>query len=247
MKLGEFETNEVYNVDCYEAIKKLPDKSVDLVIIDPPYDIPHTTGGGMLQEKRIRNMFDSLVEDNITDSFDFSILQELDRVMKKRNIYIWCNKLLIPKLFDYYRNSLFDIICWHKTNAMPLCGSKYLSDTEYCLYFHEPLKLNTTYDSAKTHYELPINIGDKSKFWHPTCKPVSILQNLIINSSNEGDVVLDTFLGSGTTAVAAQNLGRQAASGGTCFHNMCVPCTKQNRSILFTRTITRCQRKYAQA
>lgn len=42
MQLGEFETNNIYNVDCYEAIKKLPDKSVDLVIIDPPYDIPHT-------------------------------------------------------------------------------------------------------------------------------------------------------------------------------------------------------------
>lgn len=77
------------------------------------------------------------------------------------------------------------------------------------MYFHEPLKLNTTYDTAKTHYELPINIGDKSKFWHPICKPVAILQNLIINSSNEGDVVLDTFLGSGTTAVAAKNQGRQ--------------------------------------
>lgn len=209
MKLGEFETNNIYNVDCYEAIKKLPDKSVDLVIIDPPYDIPYTTGGSMLEKNGMRNMFDSLVEDNLTDSFDFSILQELDRVMKKRNIYIWCNKLLVPKLFDYYRNSLFDIICWHKTNAMPLCGSKYLSDTEYCLYFHEPLKLNTTYDTAKTHYELPKNIGDKRKFWHPTCKPVAILQNLIINSSNEGDVVLDTFLGSGTTAVAAKNQGRQ--------------------------------------
>ena len=51
MKLGEFETNNIYNVDCYEAIKKLPDKSVDLVIIDPPYYIPYTTGGSMLEKK----------------------------------------------------------------------------------------------------------------------------------------------------------------------------------------------------
>ena len=203
-----FELNNVYCENAYEAVKSIPDNSIDLVIIDPPYDIPHTTGGGMLVEKGIRGMFDDLVENDITSSFDFSILAELDRVMKKRNIYIWCNKLLIPKLFEYYKGSLFDIICWHKTNAMPLCGSKYLSDTEYCLYFHDTLKLNTTYDTAKTHYEQPINLVDKQKFYHPTCKPVNILENLITNSSNPGDTVLDCFAGSGSTLVAAKNLGR---------------------------------------
>lgn len=119
--LGDYEVNNVYLADCYEAIKKIPDKSVDLVIIDPPYEIPHTTGGGMLVEKGIRPMFDSIEENHLASSFDFSILDELDRVMKKRNIYIWCNKLLIPKLFEYYKGSLFDLILWHKTNAMPLC------------------------------------------------------------------------------------------------------------------------------
>lgn len=82
------ELNNIYNVDPYEAVKDIPDKSIDLVIIDPPYDIPHTTGGGMLKQKRIRNMFDNLVENDITNAFDFEILKELDRIMKRRNIYI---------------------------------------------------------------------------------------------------------------------------------------------------------------
>lgn len=209
MKLGNYELNNIYLADCYEAIKCIPDKSVDLVIIDPPYEIPHTTGGGMLEDKGIRPMFDSLEENNLAASFDFSILGELERVMKKRNIYIWCNKLLIPKLFEHYKGSMFDLITWHKTNAMPLCGSKYLTDTEYCLYFHDTLKLNTTYDTAKTHYELPINLADKQRYHHATIKPLQILQNLIINSSNEGDVVLDCFAGSGSTLVGAKNLNRK--------------------------------------
>lgn len=208
MKLGEYELNNIYCADCYEAIKKIPDKSVDLVIIDPPYDIKHTSGGGMLLQKGIKNMFDSIVENNLCSSFDFSILEQLDRVMKKRNIYIWCNKMLIPKLFEYYKDSLFDIITWHKTNAMPLCGSKYLTDTEYCLYFHDTLKLNTSYETAKTHYEIPINIKDKKHYLHTTIKPIHILQNLIINSSNENDIVLDCFCGSGSTCVAAKNMQR---------------------------------------
>ena len=52
MKLGEFETNEVYNVDCYEAIKKLPDKSVDLIYTDIPYDVEGNGGGGCFGEKK---------------------------------------------------------------------------------------------------------------------------------------------------------------------------------------------------
>lgn len=71
-----YELNNIYNTDSYKAIKDIPDKSIDLVIIDPPYDIQHTTGGGMLEEKGIRNMFDNLVENNITNAFDFDTAYE---------------------------------------------------------------------------------------------------------------------------------------------------------------------------
>lgn len=91
---------------------------------------------------------------------------------------------------------------------MPLCGSKYLTDCEYCLYFHETLKLNTTYETAKTVYDLPINIVDKNYYEHPTIKPLEPIKNFIVNSSKEGDLIFDPFLGSGTTAVAAKELKR---------------------------------------
>ena len=119
---------------------------------------------------------------------------------------------MIPKLIEYFvlkNECLMDIISWHKINAMPLCGGTYMPDTEYCLYFKKNRKLNTTYDTAKTHYELPINIEDKKKYNHPTIKPLNIIKNFINNSSNENDIVLDCFCGSGTTCVAAKETGRR--------------------------------------
>lgn len=164
-----------------------------------------------MKEKRIRDMFSDLVENDLCIGIDEQILNEFMRVMKKPNIYIWCNKVLIPKLINFFviKNGLtFEIISWHKTNALPFCGSKYLTDTEYCLYFKAyGLHLNTTYETAKTHYELPINLADKKRFEHTTIKPLLIIENLVKNSSSDGDVILDTFAGSGTTGVAVKNIG----------------------------------------
>lgn len=206
-----YELNHIYCADCYEAIKDIPDRSVDLVLIDPPYQIESLAGGGMLEEKRIKNLMSEIGDNELDIGIRDELLPELIRICKLPNIYIWCNKSMIPKLIDYFvarQGCAFEIISWHKTNAMPLCGGKYLTDTEYCLYFKKGVKLNTTYNTAKTHYELPININDKSKFAHPNCKPVTILQNLILNSTNKGDTVFDGFCGSGSVSVACKNLGR---------------------------------------
>ena len=60
------------------------------------------------------------------------------------------------------------------------------------------------YDAAKTVYYQPINLKDKNLYEHPTIKPLNIIENLIENSSKEGEVILDPFMGSGTTGVAAR-------------------------------------------
>lgn len=97
-----------------------------------------------------------------------------------------------------------DILVWNKTNAMPLFNNKYMTDKEYCLYFRKGGYCNPQcYEDAKTVFYLPINSKDKKKWIHPTIKPLSIIRTLIRNSSKEGDLVLDCFLGSGTTAVAS--------------------------------------------
>lgn len=103
-----------------------------------------------------------------------------------------------------------EILIWNKTNPVPTINNSYLNDKEYCLMFrNKGTVLNGTVESKRTVWTTKCNVEDKKKYNHPTIKPLSIIKNLIINSSNKGDIVLDCFSGSGTTCVAAKELDRQ--------------------------------------
>lgn len=205
----EITENNIYLGDAYELIKKIPDKSVDLIVTDPPYQIEGLTGGGMLKEKRIQNLMTELGDNNLDIGIDESILDEFMRILKKPNIYIWMNLKQLYSYLQYFvgkHNCNWNLIIWQKSNAMPLCGGKYLNDCEYCAYFYKGVKLNTNYETAKTVYVKSININDKKDYGHPTIKPIDIIKNLITNSSG-GGLIFDPFVGSGTTCVAAKELG----------------------------------------
>lgn len=204
---------DLYNGDCLEILKTIKDKSVDLIVTDPPYQIDNTKAGGKSDFARsFQKVNDQLEHHNLTNGFNKNILDEFVRVVKNINIYIWCNKKQIPMYIDYFVNkhkSSFDIIIWNKKNAVPTFNNKYLTDKEYCLYFRKGGYCNPKkYEKAKTVYYQPINAKDKKLFNHPTIKPFNIIKTIIENSSREGDVVLDPFMGSGTTGAACAELGR---------------------------------------
>lgn len=163
--------------------------------------------------KSIRGMNTEIEERKLTNGIDSNIFQDLIRIQKNINIYIWCNGKQIPEYLDFFVNQnhcKFDILIWNKTNATPLYSNKYMNDKEYCLYFRKNGYCNPkNYNDAKTVWYMPINISDKKKYMHPTIKPLKIIRTLIKNSSNEGDIVLDCFSGSGTTCVAAKELNRK--------------------------------------
>ena len=205
------EVNKLYLGDCYELIKNTPDKSIDLVIIDPPYEI--ASGGAMtgIFKDRDKRHFNSIEDNNLTKGFDIKILDELVRVMKNVNIYIWCNKNQVRKILNYFDdgNRLFEIIIWNRTNPTPFVNNNWLNDKEYCIYFRDKrVALKGGYETKKTVLTQSANIGDKQNYNHPTIKPLQFIKNFIINSSNENDIVLDCFAGSGTTLVASKELGR---------------------------------------
>lgn len=204
----------MFQGDCLEELKKLPDSCVDLIATDPPYDVA-TTGGGMINKvKRLSKSLKELDDAKISSGYSIEEYgEEFLRVLKEPNLYFWCNKVQIPDYIRFYvekHKCKFDILCWHKTNALPTYSNKYLSDTEYLLYFRKGKGkcFPQSYDDAKTFYIAPINNRDKKLYGHPTIKPLDITQRIIRNSSREFQTVLDPFMGSGTTGVACKSLNR---------------------------------------
>jgi DNA modification methylase len=207
--VGEEMQVNLYNGDCLNWLKKMSDKSVDLVVTDPPYEI-ETSGAGIYKQED-KQYVKELV--GMKDGFSEEILDELCRVMKKINIYLFCSQKQIIPLLDYFvkkKGCNWNLLSWHKSNPIPACGNKYLTDTEFILFFREKgVKVYGSFDTKKTYYVTPLNQKDKKKYGHPTCKPEEIVRNLIINSSNEGDIVLDPFMGSGTTGAVSVSINRK--------------------------------------
>lgn len=214
MQIGNYETNQIYNEDSYVAIKKLPDKSIDCIHTDIPYIIQ--SGGASesplsQRAKRLRN------EDlkDIKDGIDYSILDDFVRIMKKVNIFIWCSKEQINDIMNYFlnidkRTINFEILIWAKDNPTPLTNNTWLPDIEHCLYFREKgVSLNNGYELKSKWYQSPINKKDKDLFYHPTIKPLELVKRHILHTTQPNDIVADFFLGSGTTAVACAETGRQ--------------------------------------
>ena len=209
------EPNNIYLGNAYELIKEVPDKSIDLIMTDPPYQI----GGLEAKSKHMTGMFKNrgkthvheMAQTNLGDGIDLSILNEFVRVLKKINIYIWCNKEQIYDYLTYFvkeRKCNFEIIVWAKPNPAPFVNGHYLKDKEYCLFFWEKgVKVGGNYHSLKTVWFKNTNIEDKKKFVHPTIKDLEIIETLIKNSTGGGSIILDPFLGSGTTALACKHLG----------------------------------------
>ena len=169
------------------------------------------TYGEMLKkakEQRNNNEFVS-----IEDGINYDILNEFVRVMKKINIFIWCSKLQLLEIMKFFiekHNCYFEIIVWCKTNPTPSTNNSWLPDLEYCLYFREKgVPLNDGYEFKSKWYDSPINKRDKDKFNHPTIKPVELVKKHLLHTTQPSDVVLDCFMGSGTTCVACKDINRK--------------------------------------
>lgn len=202
------EINKIHLGDCYELIKKIPDKSIDCIYVDIPYETTFS-GGGTLKHKLGKYIKEEV--QSFSCGIDYSIFNDFIRVMKNINCFIWCSKNQILDImnFFYKYNVDMNILTWTKTNPIPFGNSIWLSDIEYCLHFYKDAGYNVGWENKKKNYSSSINNSDKELFKHPTIKPLEMVKKHLLNMTKENDIVLDCFCGSGTTCVACKETGRR--------------------------------------
>lgn len=195
-------TAELHQGDCLEWMKGQPDGIADLIVTDPPYKLILGAGGGAFGQDK-RAYYGELK--TMSEGISTDILNEFMRLLKKPNLYLWGNWRLILDYLKFFedKNVVTNILSWHKSNPAPLCSNKYLNDTEYCLFIRAPgVKLRGGYKDHGTWWLTPLNTEDRQKYGHPTPKPLEIIRQMVRNSTDPGDTVLDPFTGSGTTGHA---------------------------------------------
>jgi len=190
---------DIYNLDCFELFSSIDDKSIDLVLTDPPFGMSFQSGYRKIKHEKILN------DDNLDWLPEWC--KEINRIVKDdSHLYIFCSwhkvevfKLELEKYFK-----IKNILIWEKNNTgMGDLYGDYAPQYEMCIFINNGKDLNNGRHSniikaKRTNNEL-----------HPTQKPVNLMEFFITKSTKKEDMVLDTFAGSFSTAIACHNTGRR--------------------------------------
>lgn len=149
--------------------------------------------------------------DFISNGFDIeNIFKEIERVCKSLNAVIFCSNKQISKIMKYWEDRKYSVtlMVWDKPNPVPFGNGKYISNLEFLVYVRGK---NVTFN--ETGYENNLKTfkytspSSKQRF-HPTEKPIPMLERILLKHTKENDLVLDMFMGSGTTGLACLNTNR---------------------------------------
>ena len=195
------ETNRIIQGDVLLELAKLPDNFVDCLITDPPYSIGVTSHGN------VQTWLDNIM----LHPFWTTYFSEIKRVLKNGGtFYINCDWRTYPFIYPYacmyltVRNCIVWDYEWMKA------GSHYRFSHEFIIYGTNG-DAKRTFEPSKENRDVwripPMNFTSSNKR-HQAEKPEALVEKMIRNSTKEQDVVLDTFVGSGTTLAVAQKLKR---------------------------------------
>lgn len=186
--------------DCLELMKDIPDKSIDMVLTDPPYLINY-------QSNYRKNKYKKIENDNNNTTFISNYFKECSRILKDDTVIYsfcsWHNVDIFKQEFEKYFK-LKNIIVWNKNNtSMGDLKGSYAPKHEFILFGHKGRRLLNGF-----RYPDVLEAKRTGNKLHPTQKPIDLLEIFIKTSSNENDIVLDCFMGSGSTGVACINTNR---------------------------------------
>lgn len=194
-------------------MREIPAGSIDLIVTDPPY--PTTSrgsagnSGGMLQ--KAINKKGQVFEHNNIDVSEYA--PECYRILKDGgHFYIMTNHVNLIRMLNECIKAGFHFIkslIWNKGNK--IMGTFYMSQYEYILFFRKGkgIKINNCGTSDILNVPNIKTKGDDGKNLHDTEKPIELMQILIENSSHQDEIVLDPFMGIGSTALACIQSGRK--------------------------------------
>jgi site-specific DNA-methyltransferase (adenine-specific) len=207
----------LYHGDSYEVVKDI--RGIDCVITDPPYLHAHMGGGGCFSEgpkanPKIMEATKGGALGNIIDSYDIGRCFDLWLATGAKTIVTFCSNAQIEETLrvSREREMMATVMFWWKYNACPFVNNTWWPDVEYFIHHRLPgafmnndvdneLKRRCRKRPSVTAEEFN-GLGDGL---HPTAKPVGLIQELVTVLCPEGGTVLDPFMGSGSTGVAAMN------------------------------------------
>lgn len=215
----------LYNDDCIKIMKTLPSESIDMVFADPPYFL--SNNGLSIKSGKVVSVNKGEWDkpENYEDIYKFTYewISECYRLLKN-NTTIWIsgthhNIFDIEQAIKKVGFIIINIIIWEKTDPPPLIyKNKFRFSYEYIIwakkgksyYFNYQLMFQAQNKEMSDIWKLPaVPMNEKTFGYHPTQKPECLLRRIILCSTKEGDIVLDPFMGSGTTCAVAKKLKRK--------------------------------------
>ena len=198
---------KLYLGDSLKIMSEFEDNSIDLIIIDPPYYVVDAGGGGMYGNRNNNNVM-KLAQENIIFEHNPNLEDYIDilyRILKNNShAYIMINNSNLKEYLDEIEKSKFElcqILIWEKSTK--IFNPYFMLNHEYILLLRKGYKNINNYD-----YSSVIKISMVKKH-HITEKPIRLMEIFVEASSKENDVVLDCFMGSGTTGIAAKRNNRK--------------------------------------
>lgn len=194
----------IINKDCREGLLELEDKSIDLLITDPPYSTPVITAFG-------RKKFKNVADWSIQEYYFKTLAQDLKPKLKDgAPVFIFCDDKFYPILYRvFYQYLNVGMLIWDKGHIG--MGKPIRKRHELIFYACDS---SFEFNQTEEHRHIPSVLNFKqvgrTERIHGAQKPVELLEFLIKGFSNEGDVVLDLFGGSGSTGVACRNTNRNS-------------------------------------